>query len=1158
MSNFVVPSDHTLRKADAIYKLDASETGVLKQSLTAFANVNNGRDCKLSIDGKKISIGYGDKFGDEDLDGHESPPTLNQRKYRLDQELETLQTMNNDLTRLGEVDPTKLTHTLQSKLKSSLLDLIPIISYRIRQLKEMNVKTKRAADALIKKVNVPSWMASKVAHAISYFRGKSIMTNTCINDLLVSVDNIGFYISVLNGTQVNYVRGTNRVVHLHQQSNYVCLRQLNSQCIKALDLATNSTFIKQRSPEWHHLRGLARITGSTLYAALGLDSLKERKLHHDMVFAGRHKKYTEAAQTAMLYGTQNEINALATVVSKFVPVYYPGHYCREDGCSVSRIGDARIVVSGDGTLVRHSDDVGEVSLELKCPVPGKLFTTDHAYELPKRYSTQVLSQMALKNNESYLNACYTPHSTTFITGVFDLELWSNISNITSDMYRDGAKRPNHTDERSGHLKEKMKEFSHKSKFIAEFPSVSGAPCSHETAQSTNEAYQHHHKEPVSNMVDAQPHEPQCTQTWADTIVSIKDKLTAAYNLLRRPAKEVLVSLISDLDRQGIPQLANTPHAIPVMYHLSGYSLKMKSVRGIIADGIQACKNQNLNVKVVAFDGQFVEISTTHADGTPLTLCKLQKKAWNDACSMKKDAQFALLYDANNVGVIRDYNDLTNFMQITKATDGRLEVRSINGMQTLLMPPNIGELITKNNLREPQCISVPAANITEDHILQYLPDEIRNQLEGDALEIIKQANELINTSKEIPMSNVTELVITGDDIITQDHQAFLVTDQFLESVLVSLITLNEDKWKTVLLDDIKVFLHTAEHINRSFTVPELKLLLSMMGIKVAPGIVKSEIVNTVSQRYGDGSNMSLRPKSPKSLKVLIKHTLQKWPKMAMNALIATNKLVQCYDEWCESSTFKNGTTVITEDGTSFAIPYWYAQPSNSNGELIQYIIDPHHIFVNNRSRCCTKGMPGMGVSSQAWFKIALDQEAADRTGLSLELVKELRDKQRNSFAQTTFSEDVEAEMRKNNDFAEANWCSLIRNWYHAVDEAGIATTRRLYMLLTMRKHLLSMFNFGIYPPHGNNVNGLPMTQFEGILCNIDRRIQLYAMTDKSTYNQRAVSSLDSETFFSGFQASTYICIIVIVTPGFIMLIRIHFVNAKEYPVNFIWKNIAEMD
>ena len=91
-----------------------------------------------------------------------------------------------------------------------------MISRMIKELKMMDVKTKRAADAMIKKVNVPSWMASNVSHAISYFRGKSIMTNSSIEELLSAVGDIGFYISVLNGTDANYVRGNNSVVHVDQ------------------------------------------------------------------------------------------------------------------------------------------------------------------------------------------------------------------------------------------------------------------------------------------------------------------------------------------------------------------------------------------------------------------------------------------------------------------------------------------------------------------------------------------------------------------------------------------------------------------------------------------------------------------------------------------------------------------------------------------------------------------------------------------------------------------------------------------------------------------------------------------------------------------------------------------------------------------------------
>lgn len=59
----------------------------------------------------------------------------------------------------------------------------------------------------------------------------------------------------------------------------------------------------------------------------------------------------------------------------------------------------------------------------------------------------------------------------------------------------------------------------------------------------------------------------------------------------------------------------------------------------------------------------------------------------------------------------------------------------------------------------------------------------------------------------------------------------------------------------------------------------------------------------------------------------------------------------------------------------------------------------------------------------------------------------------------------------------------------------------------------------FPPPGAFVCDMPIAQFEGFLTNIDRRLQLYCMVRNETYNQRAISSLDSETFFSGFQVFT---------------------------------------
>lgn len=218
-----------------------------------------------------------------------------------------------------------------------------------------------------------------------------------------------------------------------------------------------------------------------------------------------------------------------------------------------------------------------------------------------------------------------------------------------------------------------------------------------------------------------------------------------------------------------------------------------------------------------------------------------------------------------------------------------------------------------------------------------------------------------------------------------------------------------------------------------------------------------------------------------------------------------------------NAFSGSWNMETENGQQYEIHRWYAQPMIAKGQMIQPIIDPHHLFVNNRARCCSKGISSMGVSSEAWWKVA-GNCTENSTGLSLEIAKELRDKQKNSYAQTTFSEKVQFEMMKNGDYTEAEWCRLIRNWYAAIDEGGMCIEKRIECLLAMRDKLLPYLHVGHFPPPGAYVASLPMAQFEGILSNVDRRLQLYGMVQRGSYNQRAVTSLDSETFFSGFQVN----------------------------------------
>ena len=56
------------------------------------------------------------------------------------------------------------------------------------------------------------------------------------------------------------------------------------------------------------------------------------------------------------------------------------------------------------------------------------------------------------------------------------------------------------------------------------------------------------------------------------------------------------------------QYPDLPHAMPFMYYMSGFSLNMETARNIIGNAIVEIAKHDLEIKVVAFDGQFMEIS----------------------------------------------------------------------------------------------------------------------------------------------------------------------------------------------------------------------------------------------------------------------------------------------------------------------------------------------------------------------------------------------------------------------------------------------------------------------------------------------------------------------------------------------------------------------
>jgi hypothetical protein len=59
-------------------------------------------------------------------------------------------------------------------------------------------------------------------------------------------------------------------------------------------------------------------------------------------------------------------------------------------------------------------------------------------------------------------------------------------------------------------------------------------------------------------------------------------------------------------------------------------------------------------------------------------------------------------------------------------------------------------------------------------------------------------------------------------------------------------------------------------------------------------------------------------------------------------------------------------------------------------------------------------------------------------------------------------------------------------------------------------------FSRFPPYGAYIKDIPIVLYEGLLTNIERKIQLFPFTKQGSYNVRAIGSLDIENFFGTFQ------------------------------------------
>lgn len=269
----------------------------------------------------------------------------------------------------------------------------------------------------------------------------------------------------------------NEIVDIYSQSNIVHLQQphLLSEEFHV------SSYIKQSSPEWHALRKLAPVTGSTLHTGIGLRTLKEQKNHVKM-FKGEHQReFSPEVQEILDYGKKNEINGIVTLTGQVLPFYFPeSRYFEEGAHFISSASQTPIIeVSPDGAIRDVTHKITH-SVEVKCPIK-RSFKLPVMYEIPHYYVLQVLSQMVAQSCERALFVSYSKESTTVSMVKYDCNLWNAVLAEVVRLYdKDDITPPTKISPTTKHIKELISKFVETNvELIIEVPSQTSSTFEHD-------------------------------------------------------------------------------------------------------------------------------------------------------------------------------------------------------------------------------------------------------------------------------------------------------------------------------------------------------------------------------------------------------------------------------------------------------------------------------------------------------------------------------------------------------------------------------------------------------------------------------------------------------------------------------------------------------
>ena len=1075
--NFAIPSTKTLNQTmkTGPFKERSINPGIILKNIL---NLPKNVDYILDSDGKLLKEGLmGKDVGDINLWGFEEKPTSNDILQRLVQCEDALNEVNMDCT----VD--------------NLNTLLHNISLLICDMRSARVTQEMRKNRLVK-AQEKHPEPSKFQYGMNCYYAGVFKLKTNIKCLLSFVDNILDLLSIFNET-TNLVSTEKLRISEHQNCRLLLSPQVMS---KKYDLLGTFSFLaKQRSPEWHQLRKRAKVTGSTLYNAIGLRTTTDHRKHYKQFILGQESVFTDDVRAKMQHGTDHEVDGVATILGRILPSFFSSGFNYYEVGAQFLDGKLRpniLEVSADGIL-RNSTTDTSILVEIKCPAPKDHRFVPIHYQLPVYYATQILAQLAAYEEQTLLYVCISTETqtATILKCYFDQDLWDYLFRIVLDLYDniivDLPSTTNVPWKKDALLKLQVYCETH-THFQCEIPLIQGIEDLNLIGNVETSPYHSFNRLHTPRALDTKEH------ILANIATNLQEALAEAHKCIRRPASEILIFILTNADKRGT---LSSSSSTPIAFALKGKSMTSNTMKKMLTYVREICAKYGIRIASECFDGQWHQHIVKTLEGKALTRYGLMKELWFPAMKLKKE--IILLEIVSHADPDLAAISVCNGRQLLCNDDPKFQ-------KLFQLPQNIFQYVRLVNYKHAKKDTF----VHEDDV--HFDDIVKVAQAPDVTFFLEDNRDEVLGANAHNNDGGDETILTSEvNIHNTSFATREKTHAFFEALHFDLCHKSSryDFWKDINYRNLEEITSNAKDLNKYFHLNELKMfesvLTSITGFKLFTKAMrlKAHKVNAIVRFMNGTGTVDTKHFDVPTLKHVCLKLLNSpsVPKDLLAVVLCSLDFEEEKEMWERSSP----VPMKQHFDAASTFPLYYKPEWCEHQKLPIYrFIDPTHILTNLRVICTQRGIDGV-CCPEAWIQVCKKCPKLLNSGL----ITLCLDKQSSAHAKRVFSKEVEVEMISLGFERDAKWVRLVRHFYEAVDSRSIDTPVRIQYLMDMFQFLHSLRNIEYFPPPGMYIHSIPYITFEALMINCSSRIAAYGTFVMETYNHRAISSLASETFFS---------------------------------------------